>query len=208
MPIDFWFEFGSTYSYPAALRVEGEAAKRGIAVRWRPFLLGPIFKSQGWTDSPFNIYPAKGRYMWRDLERICEAQGIPLRRSSVFPRNGLLAARVAASAEDEPWIGDFVRGIYSASFADDREISDPAVVASVLESIGRPGSDLDRAMLEPAKARLRARTEEAIALGIFGAPSFVAGRELFWGNDRLEAALDWCGREALTGEAAAAKAGA
>jgi 2-hydroxychromene-2-carboxylate isomerase len=208
MPLDFWFEFGSTYSYPAALRVEAEAARRGIAVRWRPFLLGPIFKSQGWMDSPFNIYPAKGRYMWRDLERICEAQGIPLRRSSVFPRNGLLAARVAASAEDEPWIGDFVRGIYSASFADDREISDPAVIASVLESIGRPGSELDRAMLEPAKARLRARTEEAIALGIFGAPSFVAGGELFWGNDRLEAALDWCGRAARTGESAAAKAGA
>jgi 2-hydroxychromene-2-carboxylate isomerase len=194
MPIDFWFEFGSTYSYPAALRVEAEAASRGIAVRWRPFLLGPIFKCQGWTDSPFNIYPAKGRYMWRDLERICEAQGIPLRRSSVFPRNGLLAARLAASAEDEPWIGDFVRGVYSASFADDREISDPAVVASVLESIGRPGSELDRAIREPAKARLRARTEEAIALGIFGAPSFVAGSELFWGNDRLEAALDWCSR--------------
>jgi 2-hydroxychromene-2-carboxylate isomerase len=194
MHIDFWFEFGSTYSYPAALRIEDEAKKRAIAVRWRPFLLGPIFKSQGWMDSPFNIYPAKGRYMWRDMERLCEAQGIPLRRPTVFPRNGLLAARLAASAEEEPWIGDFVRGIYRANFAEDREISDPAVVTSVLESIGRPGDELDRAILEPAKTRLRERTEEAIALGIFGAPSFVAGGEVFWGNDRLEAALDWCSR--------------
>jgi 2-hydroxychromene-2-carboxylate isomerase len=201
MHIDFWFEFGSTYSYPAALRVEDEADKRGIAVRWRPFLLGPIFKSQGWMDSPFNIYPAKGRYMWRDMERLCEAQGIALRHPSVFPRNGLLAARLAASAEDEPWVGDFVRGIYRANFAEDREISDPAVVTSVLESIGRPGSELDRAILEPAKAKLRARTEEAIALGIFGAPSFVAGGEMFWGNDRLEAALDWCSRPSTAAQA-------
>jgi 2-hydroxychromene-2-carboxylate isomerase len=201
MHIDFWFEFGSTYSYPAALRVEHEANKRGVAVRWRPFLLGPIFKSQGWMDSPFNIYPVKGRYMWRDMERLCEAQGIPLRRPSVFPRNGLLAARLAASAEDEPWIGDFVRGIYRANFAEDREISDPAVVTSVLESIGRPGAELDRAILEPAKTRLRERTDEAIALGIFGAPSFVGGGEVFWGNDRLEAALDWCHRPSSAAEA-------
>lgn len=196
MHVDFWFEFGSTYSYPAALRVENEARHRGIAVRWRPFLLGPIFKSQGWMDSPFNIYPAKGRYMWRDMERLCEAQGVELKRPSVFPRNGLLAARLAADSEDEPWIGDFVRGIYRANFAEDLEISDPAVVTSVLESIGQPGSLLDRAILQPAKAKLRARTEEAISLGIFGAPSFVAGSEMFWGNDRLEAALDWCGRQA------------
>lgn len=190
--IDFWFEFASTYSYPAALRVEDVAAKRGIAVRWRPFLLGPIFKTQGWTDSPFNIYPVKGRYMWRDLERICEAQGIGFRRPAIFPQNGLLAARLAAGCEEEPWVGDYVRAVYRANFVDDRDISDPAVLTSVLESIGQPGSVLDRATLEPAKSRLRTNTEEAMALGIFGAPSIVAAGEMFWGNDRIEAALDWC----------------
>jgi 2-hydroxychromene-2-carboxylate isomerase len=190
--IDFWFEFASTYSYPAALRVEDVASRRGIAVRWRPFLLGPIFKSQGWMDSPFNIYPVKGRYMWRDLERLCDAQGIPFQHPSAFPRNGLLAARLVAGCEDEPWIGDFVRGVYCANFADDREISDPAVVASVLESIGQPASVLDRASAEAAKSKLRERTEQATALGIFGAPSIVAAGEMFWGNDRIEAALDWC----------------
>jgi 2-hydroxychromene-2-carboxylate isomerase len=191
MHVDFWFEFGSTYSYPAAMRIETEALARGIELRWRPFLLGPIFRSQGWMDSPFNIYPAKGRYMWRDMERICEAQDIELRRPTVFPRNGLIAARLAAACDDQPWIGDFVRGVYVANFAEDREISDPAVLTAVLESTGQPGSILDRALLEPAKARLRANTEEAMALGIFGAPSFVAGGEVFWGNDRLEAALEW-----------------
>ena len=191
MQVDFWFEFGSTYSYPAAARVEDEAKARGITLGWRPFLLGPIFKSQGWLDSPFNIYPVKGRYMWRDMERICAKQGLALRHPSRFPRNGLLPSRLVALFEDEAWIGDFVRAVYRANFADDREISDPAVVASILESVGQSASLLAEAESEQAKSRLRARTEEAIALGIFGAPSLMAGGELFWGNDRLEAALDW-----------------
>ena len=75
--IEFWFDFASTYSYPAAMRVAEVAARFECDVTWHPFLLGPIFKEQGWTDSPFNIYPVKGRYMWRDLERLCEALRIP-----------------------------------------------------------------------------------------------------------------------------------
>ena len=72
-PLQFWFEFASTYSYPAASRVGALAAAAGAALEWRPFLLGPIFRDQGWNDSPFNVYPVKGRYMWRDLERLCAA---------------------------------------------------------------------------------------------------------------------------------------
>ena len=70
MAVEFWFEFASTYSYPAALRIESLAQSQGVPV-WKPFLLGPVFRSQGWSDSPFNLFPAKGRYMCRDLERIC-----------------------------------------------------------------------------------------------------------------------------------------
>ena len=92
---EFWFDFASTYSYPAAMRIDRLADATGISVAWRPFLLGPIFAAQGWNDSPFNIYPTKGRYMWRDLERICAKANIPLRHPSRFPRNALLAARVA-----------------------------------------------------------------------------------------------------------------
>src|SRR6185369_6577026 len=94
-PIEFWFEFASTYSYPAAWRVEELARDAGCEVAWRPFLLGPIFAGQGWNDSPFNVYPAKGKYMWRDLARVCAKHDLPLRHPSQFPRNGLLAARVA-----------------------------------------------------------------------------------------------------------------
>ncbi|MES1155659.1 MAG: DsbA family protein, partial [Pseudorhodoplanes sp.] len=93
--LDFWFEFASTYSYPAAMRIRALADAAGVAIRWRPFLLGPIFKAQGWDNSPFNIYEMKGRYMWRDLERTCADLGLPFRRPDPFPQSGLVAARVA-----------------------------------------------------------------------------------------------------------------
>ena len=93
--LDFWFDFASTYSYPAAMRIGPLAEQAGVEVRFRPFLLGPIFKAQGWTTSPFNLYPAKGRHMWRDLERLCADLGLPFRRPDPFPQNSLLAARVA-----------------------------------------------------------------------------------------------------------------
>ena len=197
-PLEFWFEFASTYSYPAAARIEAAAAAAGVPIAWRPFLLGPIFRAQGWNDSPFNLYPAKGRYMWRDLARVCASLELPLRQPSTFPRNGLLAARVACRFADEPWCPAFVRGVYRANFAEDRDISDPTVLASCLTAIGQPAAERIAAA-NAEKERLRAQTDRAIALGIFGAPSFTVGDELFWGNDRLEAALEfWKQRDAAT----------
>ena len=191
--LDFWFEFASTYSYPAAARIEDVARRAGVRVAWRPFLLGPIFGSQGWKDSPFNIYPVKGRYMWRDLERICARLELPFRHPTQFPRSGLLAARVACLGAGEQWLPAFVRGIYRANFAEDRDIAQPETVAAVLSALGQPAADiLARAQTTENKDRLRAQTDEAIGLGIFGAPSFVVGGELFWGNDRLEDAIAWC----------------
>jgi 2-hydroxychromene-2-carboxylate isomerase len=188
--IAFWFEFASTYSHLSALRIEPLAQDMGIRVVWRPFLLGPIFRTQGWNDSPFNLYPVKGRYMWRDLERLSARDGLPFRRPSVFPRSGLLAARVATAAAAEPWLPRFVRGVYRANFVEDREIADPGVIGGVLHGVGAdPDAWLARAEDEATKSRLRAATDEAMNIGIFGAPSFVVAGELFWGNDRLEDAL-------------------
>src|SRR5437867_308625 len=182
--IQFWFEFGSTYSYPAVCRIEPSAAKAGIAIEWRPFLLGPIFKDQGWNDSPFNIYPVKGRYMWRDLERLCQKYGLPFRRPTQFPRSGLLAARIACAAAGECWCPDFIRAVFRANFAEDRDIADPATVAAIVRGLGEEPSDVIAAATAPeTKARLRQQTDEARRLGIFGAPTFVVGTELFWGND-------------------------
>jgi len=192
MTLDFWFEFGSTYSYPAAMRIERLATDCGVSVSWRAFLLGPIFSAQGWNDSPFNLYPAKGRYMWRDLERVCHAEGIPLRRPTQFPRNGLLAARIACWYSDASWLPEFVRAVYCANFQHDLDISDASVVGRCLAAIGENAVEvLAQAQSPESKAKLRAQSEEAVKLGIFGAPSFIVGREHFWGNDRLEQAISW-----------------
>jgi 2-hydroxychromene-2-carboxylate isomerase len=189
--VEFWYEFASTYSYPAAMRIERLAKTAGVSVRWRPFLLGPIFAAQGWNDSPFNLYPAKGDYMWRDLRRICDREGLPLALPPVrFPQNGLKAARVAL-AVGEHRIAEFSRAVYRANFAQGKDISDDAVLAELA------GADaLAGAAAAEIKAALMAQTDEAIARKIFGAPSFTVGDELFWGNDRLEDALEWAARNA------------
>lgn len=189
---ELWFEFASTYSYIAAARVEHEARVRGIRVHWRPFLLGPIFSAQGWNDSPFNLYPAKGHYMWRDMERLCDKHGLPFKRPSKFPRNGLLAARIACLAPGEAWLPEFVRSIFRANFAEDRDISDPNVIADNLCSLGLDAqSIIARASSPDNKERLRRQTERASQLGIFGAPTMLANDEMFWGSDRLEDALEF-----------------
>jgi 2-hydroxychromene-2-carboxylate isomerase len=193
--LDFWFDFASTYSHPAAMRISPLAAARGVSLRWRPFLLGPIFKTQGWDTSPFNLYAAKGRYMWRDLRRICDALSLPFARPEIFPQNSLLAARVALAVQAQG-LEDYCRAVYRAEFAEGRNIGEPATIAGVLAALGW---DADTALLDAQsdmiKTALREQTEEAQRLGIFGAPAFVtADSELFWGNDRLEAALDWAMR--------------
>ncbi|HZL29797.1 MAG TPA: 2-hydroxychromene-2-carboxylate isomerase [Pseudolabrys sp.] len=194
--LDFWFEFASTYSYPAAMRIGDEARLRGMSVRWRPFLLSPVFKANGWSTSPFNIYPAKGRYMRRDLQRVCGALDLPFAEPPGFPQNTLLPARVALVALAQGWGEDFCRAVYRAEFGDGRDIGERDTIADVLRTLGRDTEAvLTLAQSDDNKARLRAQTEEATALGIFGAPSFVTpSGELFWGNDRLEAALDWAKR--------------
>lgn len=192
MTLQFWFEFASTYSYPAAFRIEALAQHAGIEIEWKPFLLGPIFAEQGWEDSPFNLYPAKGHYMWRDMERLCQHYGLPFKQPSEFPRSGLLAARVALLCATEPWLPTFVHAIYRANFADDRNIADPELVGAILQALGQPSQVLiEQALSAENKRHLREQTEQASQLGIFGAPSVIVNGELFWGNDRLEDALAW-----------------
>jgi 2-hydroxychromene-2-carboxylate isomerase len=190
--LDFWFDFASTYSYPAAMRIAPLAAEAGVAVRYRPFLLGPIFKAQGWDSSPFNVYEAKGRHMWRDLERLCADLALPFRRPEPFPQNSLLAARVALIGPDDDGGEAFCRAVFRAEFADGRRIDDTAVIGEILTDLKLdPAAVLDAAQTE-GKQRLRQQTDEAQRRGIFGAPTFIASDgELFWGNDRLERALQW-----------------
>jgi 2-hydroxychromene-2-carboxylate isomerase len=194
MTLDFWFDFASTYSYLSAMRIEAAATACGVAVRWRPFLLGPIFAAQGWTTSPFNIYEAKGRYMWRDMERLCMKAGLGLVRPEPFPQNSLKAARLGVAADGETWQPSLCRGIFQAEFAEGRNISDDGVLGEIVDDLGQDRNIwLSRTQDPAVKDALRAQTEAAMAAGIFGAPSFTVGTELFWGNDRLDQAIAWAG---------------
>jgi 2-hydroxychromene-2-carboxylate isomerase len=199
--LDFWFEFSSAYSYPAAVRIGAMAAHAGVAVRLRPFLLGPIFQTQGWNTSPFNLYPAKGRHMWRDLERICAELGLPFRRPEPFPQSGLLAARVALAGLHQPsgqavWVEDFCRAVYCAQFAEGRRIDQPETILAILSELKVDAAQiLATAHTTEIKNKLRAQTAEAQRLDIFGSPTFLtADGEMFWGNDRLESAIAWAKR--------------
>ncbi|MGO8953598.1 MAG: 2-hydroxychromene-2-carboxylate isomerase [Rhodomicrobium sp.] len=194
--LTFWFEFASTYSYLSAMRIDGMARKASVEIVWKPFLLGPIFKAQGWDTSPFNLYPAKGKYMVRDIERIAQARGLSFRLPEPFPQNGLPAARLALAGLEEGWGPAFIKGVYRAEFADGRNIASPETLAAELEAAGADAAQaFARAQTPEIKAKLRANTEAAQAAGIFGAPGFTtASGELFWGDDRLEQALAWSGR--------------
>jgi 2-hydroxychromene-2-carboxylate isomerase len=193
--IEFWYDFASTYSYLSAMRIEALAAAAGVGVEWRPFLLGPIFAAQGWTTSPFNLYPAKGRNMVRDIERLATARGLRFALPAKFPQNSLMAARLALVGSDEGWIAPFTRAVYAAEFGDGADISDRVRMEGVLRSLRLDAERIFARIDAPdLKERLKQQTGRAQVNGIYGAPSFMVGEELFWGDDRLEQALEWARR--------------
>lgn len=191
--LDFWYEFASTYSCLTALRIEALAEEAGVTLRWRPFLLGPIFAAQGWPTSPFNLYPNKGRYMWRDMARRAGRAGLTIMRPEPFPQNSLNAARLAIAGREAGWLPGFTKALFRAEFCEGRNIAEEAVLSAALREAGAdPFQALPLVRSEEVKGRLKAETELAKSLGIFGAPTFVTGDgELFWGDDRLEEALSW-----------------
>ena len=191
--LEFWYDFASTYSYLAAMRIEAAAEEAGVTLVWRPFLLGPIFAAQGWSTSPFNLYPEKGRYMWRDMEREAAKLGLPFCRPEPFPQNSLLAARIALLGAEQGWTPAFTKAVFAAEFDKGRNIGDSVLLAGILTDLGADADAvIGEAQGDANKARLRRVGEEAQARGILGAASFVADdREVFWGNDRLERALQW-----------------
>ena len=194
--IEFWYDFASTYSYLSAMRVEAVAGAAGVGVVWRPFLLGPIFQAQGWSTSLFNLYPAKGRYMIRDMERLSAERGLIFHSPTVFPQNGLTAARIALLGAEAGWIAAFSRAVFVAQFGHGRQIADTSVLAEALTGLGLDFAGLFAQVDDPAnKHRLRRQTDEAQALGLFGAPTFrTIDGELFWGDDRLDQAVAWASR--------------
>ncbi len=191
--LEFWYEFASNYSWLSAIRIEELARAAGVEVVWKPFLLGPIFRAQGWASSPFNLFPAKGRHMRHDMARITAARGLPLVWPPVFPVNALAAARLAHLGEREGWVAPFSRAVFEAEFQEGRDIADAGVLTGILEGLGLDAPRLFASISDPAlKASFAARTDEAIARDVFGAPTFITpDGELFWGDDRLEQAIAW-----------------
>lgn len=191
--IEFWFEFASNYSYLSVMRIEQAAAKVNVRIQWKPFLLGPIFRSFGWNTSPFVLQKAKGDYVWKDMDRLCRKYGLPWQKPSAFPRSALLPTRVALVGAEQPWIAPFCKQMMLLNFAEDRDMDSAAVVAGVLKQLGLDHqSIIEAAQSDTNKLKLREQTDEAAARGLFGAPTFFAGDEMFWGNDRLEDALAQC----------------
>jgi len=189
--VEFWFEFGSNYSYLSVMRIEKEARRRQVRIIWRPFLLGPIFHALGFETSPFILQKEKGAYMQRDMARLCRKYGLaPWRMPSVFPRLGVLPSRIVLLGAEQPWVGAFSRRVMDLNFALDQDINHPEQIAPILNELGLSSSEiLAQAQSDSVKTRLREQTDEARARGIFGAPTFFVGAEMFWGNDRLDDAL-------------------
>ena len=198
--VEFWYEFASTYSYLSAMRIEQYASDAGVAVDWKPFLLGPIFHAQGWNTSPFNIYPAKGRYMLRDIQRLADERGLAFHPPDPFPQNSLTAARIALVAADAGCIAEWTRAVYRAQFADRQDIGQPSTLIAILDRMaplfGHDSAHILARSGDPLiKQRLKDQSAEAAALEIFGAPTFrTPDGELFWGDDRLDRAVAWAQR--------------
>jgi 2-hydroxychromene-2-carboxylate isomerase len=194
--LDFWFDFASTYSYLSAKRIGPLAAAAGVTVNWRPFLLGPIFQAQGWNTSPFHVYPAKGRYMVRDIQRIADERGLTFMLPEAWPANSVKAARIAWAAAEQGNMAAVSLAIFEAAFGRGEAINDDAILQQLLINLGHDSARLfGRSGEQEIKDRLRQNTAEASKISIFGAPTFVTNDgELFWGDDRLEQALRWAAK--------------
>ena len=189
-PIEFWFEFASSYSYLSVMRIEALAGGAGCPILWRPFLLGPIFRELGWTNSPFVLQKEKGDYMWHDLARQARKYGLEFNKPSIFPRRALLPLRVALLGANAPWGPAFFRAVMRQNWVHDTDIDTPQSVLAALDGlVPDPAAVLAAAGQDAVKQGLREQTEEARRRGLFGAPTFMVEGEMFWGDDRLEDAV-------------------
>jgi 2-hydroxychromene-2-carboxylate isomerase len=190
-PVDFWFTMGSTYTYLSVMRLGELQQSSGIRFRWRPFHLLVILQEM--KHVPFADKPAKCTYMWRDIERRAAMYGLSVSLPAPYPaKQSILANLVATIGMRQGWGVDFVRAAYRRWFQLGQETGSDPNVSESLRDIGQePQSVLALANATDATADLMAETEAAKKLGIFGSPTFVVGRELFWGDDRLEDAISW-----------------
>ncbi|SFC91933.1 2-hydroxychromene-2-carboxylate isomerase [Tropicimonas isoalkanivorans] len=192
--IDFWYSIGSTYSYLTVMRLAQMADSSGVAFRWRPFNVRHVMLAQ--NNVPFKDKPIKSAYMWRDIERRAQKYGLSPRLPAPYPLADLpLANQVALLGSEEGWVEAYTRATYRRWFEEGLLAGEEPNLSASLSEIGLPAERIiDTAKSPRIVEALSAATEEAMALGIFGAPSFVVGGEVFWGDDRLEDAVAWAKR--------------
>lgn len=197
---EFFFDFSSPFAYLASTQVEALAARKGATLVYRPFLLGALFKAIGTPNVPLFAMPEpKRKHVTADLHRWADHYGVPFRFASRFPMNTVKPLRMVLAAPQDR-VADLVAATYRAYWVDDRDISADDVLESVATSVGLDGAALVAATAdERLKQRLKEATELAERSGVCGAPCFLVGDLLFWGQDRLlfvEKALDgWCPKE-------------
>ena len=191
-PVEFWIEYGSTYTYLSVARMGRLAEASGVEVQWQPFFVMPIMAELGMTQGPFLPFPSKTAYMWRDIERRSSRHGIPYARPSTYPVNSLLTARIACIASAEGWCQAFTEEVFRLHWTENILIgSDENLHRALVGLAKNPRLLVEKAQTTEIKEALKKQTERAKSLGIFGAPSFTVSEELFWGDDRLDEALEW-----------------
>jgi 2-hydroxychromene-2-carboxylate isomerase len=194
-PLDFWFDFASPYGYLASTRIDDIAARHGRTVRWRPILLGAVFKVSGMK--PVMDQPLRGEHLVHDAPRFARLLGVPLTMPAKVPLNGLAACRAFWWLEpaDPSKAHALAKAIYHAHWGEGRDVAAAEQVAEVAAPLGIPAADLIAGVQEPlVKDRLRAETDEAIRRGVFGAPFIQIDGESFWGADRLDQIDQWLAR--------------
>jgi 2-hydroxychromene-2-carboxylate isomerase len=190
--LEFFFFYGSTYTYLTVMRIEQAAAEADVNVRWRPFNVREIMVEQ--NNIPFRGKPVKMRYMWRDIERRAARYGIPFSGVPTYPVDPEnLANRVGVVAAIEGWCPEYTKATYRAWFLEDKPPGEPEHLGSILRARGKdPEAVVSLADSQEIRDKYDAETDVAREMGIFGSPTFAISNEIFWGDDRLEDALEWC----------------
>lgn len=190
--VEFWIGYGSTYSYLSVMRIDALASASGVDVVWKPFNIRTLMVEKGLPTGPFLPRPDKLAYMWRDLERRAQRRGLPYVRPSQYPVDSQATVRVACLAAREGWCSQFSRKVFHMNFVEGRPIGGPGnLEAALRESDRDPATVIPRAHEPDVEQELADQTQAAIDIGVFGAPTFRVGQELFWGDDRLEDAIEW-----------------
>ncbi len=190
--IDFYFEFSSPYGYIASEVAEELERRIGRRLRWRPILLGPIFKITG--QAPLTNVPLKGDYARRDFARTARMLQVDYRHPESFPIGTVAACRAFYSLDshDPEAARRLAKSLYRAYFVENRNIGDAATMLQVAREAGFDASSLAAAIEDPGlKQRVKSEVDAAIAAGVFGSPFFIVDGEPFWGVDRIPMLEDW-----------------